>query len=90
MMARVRFGQWFGSGQAGWSVSALVPVDSVKPSRLGQTQVNSGSTQSTQDPEGFSCTLASSHSWDDTTESHLASYAQEYTGCIFKTMERLE
>ncbi|MFS8017297.1 hypothetical protein Hanom_Chr15g01378731 [Helianthus anomalus] len=50
MMAWVRFGQWFGSGQAGWSVLALVPVDSVKPSRLGQTQVNSGATQSTQDP----------------------------------------
>ncbi|XP_035837048.1 uncharacterized protein LOC118484982 [Helianthus annuus] len=63
-------GQWFGSGQAGWLVSALVPVDSVKPSRLSQTQVNSGSTQSTQDPEYYRCTLANYRSWNDTSESH--------------------
>ncbi|KAJ0446488.1 hypothetical protein HanRHA438_Chr17g0799401 [Helianthus annuus] len=46
--------------------------------------VNDIQNQSTHDVECFSCTLASSHSWDDTTESHLASYAQEYTGCIFQ------
>ncbi|KAF5817271.1 hypothetical protein HanXRQr2_Chr02g0050971 [Helianthus annuus] len=40
--------------------------------------------------ECYNCTLASSRSWNDITQSLLASFAQEYQGCIFKTMERLE
>ncbi|KAJ0442445.1 hypothetical protein HanIR_Chr16g0809391 [Helianthus annuus] len=60
----------------------------------GQTLVNdsqlSGQRRSTQDPEYYRCALATSHSWNDTTESRKASFAQEYQGCIFKTKERLE
>ncbi|KAF5779915.1 hypothetical protein HanRHA438_Chr12g0576431 [Helianthus annuus] len=63
-----RWFDWFGSTEV--NGSARVKVQSV-----GQTlaSVNgsqhSGHTRSTQDPECLSCTLASSHSWNDITES---------------------
>ncbi|MFS7914027.1 hypothetical protein Hanom_Chr02g00148591 [Helianthus anomalus] len=40
----------------------------VKPSQ--QSTWSAGRNQSTHDAEWFSCTLASSLSWNDITESH--------------------
>ncbi|KAF5768279.1 hypothetical protein HanRHA438_Chr14g0645291 [Helianthus annuus] len=54
------------------------------------TQVNRRSTEVNSVNECFSCTLASSHSWNYITETHLASFAQECPGCILQTTERLE
>ncbi|KAF5821477.1 hypothetical protein HanRHA438_Chr01g0014881 [Helianthus annuus] len=38
------------------------------------------SNESPRDSGCYSCTLANSRSWNDTTESREASFAQEYPG----------
>ncbi|KAM0052348.1 hypothetical protein Hdeb2414_s0007g00247231 [Helianthus debilis subsp. tardiflorus] len=61
-----------GSVQA-WSNSVKPESTRVSWSNPSQRQSTVGSTdgqrQSTKDPECLSCTLASSHSWNDITES---------------------
>ncbi|KAM0035546.1 hypothetical protein Hdeb2414_s0015g00447661 [Helianthus debilis subsp. tardiflorus] len=69
MWSDLMFG--FGSTvvKLGQRVSFGARVNTVNAVNCGQTwstQVN----QSTRDPECHSCTLASSHSWNDITESH--------------------
>ncbi|KAF5818119.1 hypothetical protein HanXRQr2_Chr02g0061081 [Helianthus annuus] len=59
-ISQQRLGSWFGLTRSN-------RVNSGIPGQLSSVLVNA---RSTQDPECFSCMLTSSHSWDDTTESH--------------------
>ncbi|KAF5757151.1 hypothetical protein HanRHA438_Chr17g0833221 [Helianthus annuus] len=78
---------WFGSTQSTLRVDWSKLVNR---SRRWSTVNCLVKTSQTRDLEYHSCTLANVRFWNDTTESRYASFAQEYQGCIFKTMERLE